>query len=212
MAKIAISSDMLEQILAPYKPDCRYLTSAIMDTGEHRDSTHSPGAVVLYGACGIAESCYIDDTGHFNAVEFNICYNQLVYCLIAACAEHQLLDVLSGWNFEEFKRRQLPDILIAEYSSVFRKPMKATCFEGRVSIEKASTNRKGTIFLSTTCSFYDSDGGDSEGKVLLAIVNRDAAAREASFHVNASRARLDDHDVCASAVSRYSASAPRTGA
>jgi hypothetical protein len=27
---------------------------------------------------GIAESCYIDSTGHFNAVEFQICANQLM--------------------------------------------------------------------------------------------------------------------------------------
>ena len=37
------------------------------------------------GRFSIPESCYIDSTGHFNAVEFNICYNQLAYVLFAGC-------------------------------------------------------------------------------------------------------------------------------
>ncbi|MGW6540873.1 FcoT family thioesterase [Streptomyces sp. NPDC055051] len=36
------------------------------------------------GMFTIPEPCYIDDTGHFNAVEFNICYNQLAYYTLAA--------------------------------------------------------------------------------------------------------------------------------
>jgi hypothetical protein len=207
MAKMAIGSEVLEQVLAPYKPDCRYLKSAFLESGEARDDGNS-GPVVLSGTCEIARSCYIDDTGHFNAVEFNICYNQLAYCLVATCAQYELLNVFEGWNFDQFKRRQLPDMLIAEFSSAFRKPMKAAHFEGRVSIEKASMNRKGTIFLSTVCSFFDSDGGNAEGKVLIAIVNQDGAVRERRFPVTPSRDQAGNHGLHVS----YSAAASRNGA
>ncbi|MEO1375818.1 MAG: FcoT family thioesterase, partial [Cyanobacteria bacterium J06635_10] len=48
----------------------------------------------------IPESCYIDDTGHFNSVEFNICYNQLFYIIIAYLIKNQLLEVMKDWNLE----------------------------------------------------------------------------------------------------------------
>ena len=37
------------------------------------------GLISAKGRFSIPDSCYIDDTGHFNAVEFNICFNQLAY-------------------------------------------------------------------------------------------------------------------------------------
>lgn len=173
---LEIETQMLEQVLEPYLPNCRYLKQAFLDRAPTKQGDTAPALVGLYGPCSIPESCYIRDTGHFNAVEFNICYNQLTYCLIAACAHHKALDVFADWDFEEFKRRQLPDVLIAKYSSEFHKPMKSHALNGRVDIMGAKTNRKGTIFLDMRCTFNDGAEGSATGNVALAIVNRKYSA------------------------------------
>src|SRR5690348_5245638 len=89
----AVSAALLENVLAPYKPHCRYLQRAHVVSGSERAGLPaSKGTEVsAHGDFAIPESCYIADTGHFNAVEFNICYNQLAYTLLAACVEHKWL-------------------------------------------------------------------------------------------------------------------------
>jgi hypothetical protein len=67
-------------------------------------------------APAIPESCYIDDTGHFNAVEFNICFNQLAYVLFGKCVDagilqklrHEKVNVIS---FPDYKLHRLPSML-----------------------------------------------------------------------------------------------------
>ena len=84
----------LRTILQPLPPE-RDLPEV---GGDHRRSTtrrRSPGTdqklIVGKGRFSIPESCYIDDTGHFNAVEFNICYNQLAYVLFAGVIDAGLM-------------------------------------------------------------------------------------------------------------------------
>jgi FcoT-like thioesterase domain len=76
---MAIPSKLAAEILRPYKQNATYLKSAEI-THVNDKSAISPGTadhklVSGKGRFSIPESCYIDDTGHFNAVEFNICYN-----------------------------------------------------------------------------------------------------------------------------------------
>src|SRR5882724_11344285 len=79
-----ISDTLVADILKPYRPHARYLRSAQIT--HFRDKAAegiaaNKGLVTAAGRFSIPESCYIDDTGHFNAVEFNICYNQLAYVM-----------------------------------------------------------------------------------------------------------------------------------
>lgn len=159
----AVSDSTLKSVLAPYMLHCRYLQSATVEKG-------SNGTLVkAWGKFAIAESCYIADTGHFNAVEFNICYNQLTYCLLAQAIHSRLLDALRTWSLPEFSRRQLSDFLIVQFNSKFRKPLNARWFEGRVEINKI-TALKGSLFMKTSCSFEDSLGATAEGGALIVIL------------------------------------------
>jgi hypothetical protein len=160
----AVSDSTLEFVLAPYKLHCRYLQTATVEKG-----CNGTPAVTARGRFAIAESCYIADTGHFNAVEFNICYNQLTYCLLAQAIDNQFLDVLRTWSLPEFSRRQLSDFLILQFSSKFRKPLNARRFDGRVEINKI-TIFKGNIFMKTSCSFEDSHGATADGGALIVIL------------------------------------------
>lgn len=168
-ARIVVGPELQARVLAPYKPHCRYLRRSVVEIPE-------PGAdhlVRLRGELGIEGSCYIEETGHFNSVEFNICFNQLVYTLMAQCVESALLPVFASMTLREYYARQLPDVLIHEFASKFRRPLDARSFTGTVSIVEAHDRRR-FIVLATHCSFEDAHGGTAQGDVTLAIVNRGA--------------------------------------
>src|SRR2546422_760024 len=86
-----VDPSVLDMVLDCYKPHCRYLHSATVEPGRN-------GVVVAgRGEFAISESCYIADTGHFNAVEFNICYNQIAYITLAHSVLHGWLDAMASW-------------------------------------------------------------------------------------------------------------------
>lgn len=177
IAKIdEVNQNLLEKFLEPYKEDCKYLKNAqfqYLQTSDLLDKSKSEHQFLwlIKADFSILESCYIADTGHFNSVEFNICYNQLFYIMIAYLIENKLLDVMNDWNLETYKRRQLSDFLIVKFSSTFKKPINSSNFQGTLSINKYSA-RGDLIMLKTSCAFYDRNGGWSEGDVTIAILNR----------------------------------------
>jgi acyl carrier protein len=159
------SSSLLELALNPYKSHCRYLLGATAKRSENGVSL-----VEAEGEFSIPESCYIASTGHFNAVEFNICYNQLAYYLLAEIIQNGWIPALVNWKMSDFRQRQLPDCLIVQLHSCFRKPLNARLFTGRIAVNKVSV-KHGTIFMKTSCTFEDSSGASCKGEALTAIVD-----------------------------------------
>ena len=166
-----VSKDLIGIVLAPYKPDWQYLKQAFF----YYPAQESPGGDLgfIKGDFAIPESCYIDDTGHFNSVEFNICYNQIFYVLIAYLVQQQLLPEMKDWDLERYKHRQLSDFLITRFSSTFRRPVNSAAFQGMLSINRCAA-RRGLITVKTSCAFYD-EAGWSEGDVTVCVVNQSAA-------------------------------------
>ena len=177
----AVDPKLLARVLTPYKPHCRYLRTAAVRYAGARS------IAVASGTFSIPESCYIASTGHFNAVEFNICYNQLTYCLLARCIEDRVLDAFAGWTLAEFSRRQLSDYLIARFFSAFHQPLTAPVFEGEVEIAQVAVRRNAT-FMKTVCRFSDHAGGRADGGATIAIVSgthvkHDATSEGRNHHV-----------------------------
>lgn len=161
----AVPASILDTVLTPYKPHCRYLQSVAM-----QKECSGTALLKARGTFSIPESCYIADTGHFNAVEFNICYNQLTYSLLAQAIDNQLLNVLGTWSLPEFTRRQLSDFLIVDFTSTFRRSLNARQFEGWVEINKVTVRHR-NIFMKTSCSFEDHSGASSHGGAVIVILN-----------------------------------------
>jgi hypothetical protein len=182
-----VSQELLDTFLAPYKEHCRYLKRAEF---EYVDSvTSQERSWLINGEFAIPESCYIDDTGHFNSVEFNICYNQLFYIMIAHSVKHKLLAAMNDWDLATFKRRQLSDFLIVRFSSTFKQPMNSDCFQGTLSINRCSV-RSNLIMLKTSCAFSDRNGGSgsgSEGEVTIAVLNDQSSRSPESIQGSVSR-------------------------
>jgi hypothetical protein len=155
------------QVLRPYRTHCRYLADA-----EVREAENSVTASCTFD---IGESWYIDDTGHFNAVEFNLCYNQAVYYLIAKCVKERLLGLFSSWTLEDYWQRQLSDILIVRYHSRFRRAIHGRRVFAEVAFDKVvvRTVRDSAplLLIDTTCRFWDDKGGKCDGQVTIAVTN-----------------------------------------
>jgi FcoT-like thioesterase domain len=152
-----------EQVLRPYRDNAKYLKSAEVGV--------SPRGVVASGVFGIDESCYINDTGHFNAVEFNICYNQAAYYLIAKSIQERLLRSFALWTMDDYWRRQLPNLLIYRFESQFRRGLDRKRFEGEVGfpepILRERPGRPPVMFIEMAVRFWDGAGGECDGHVTV---------------------------------------------
>jgi len=161
---------MLAAVLAPYKPHARYLKRAWFAHLREGDTSRADCIARIRGDFGIEASCYIDDTGHLNSVEVNICYNQIMYLLFAQCVEERILPVLAHMDSAEYRRRMLPDMLIHDLRAVFKKPIDARAFQGEMRLLSA-TRRPRFIIFKTVSSFHDAAGGRADLQVSLALVD-----------------------------------------
>ena len=127
-----ISMQFIRRMLTPYRRHAQYLL--------HAQITSITPTPISKGTFSIPESCYIDATGHFNAVEFNICYNQLAYVSIGKLLmDGALCAAFPNWNrrvrldFDTYLQRQLSSMLIVKMESRFLKPMNSQLFWGGIS-------------------------------------------------------------------------------
>ena len=158
---------LLEKVLKPYKANCKYLKSAeLIQEGDPQNR----GRVIGRCELSIPESCYIDDTGHFNSVEFNICYNQMTYYLIAKSIKEGLMASFKSWTMDNYWSKQLSDIYIVNFESSFRRPIQSSKFWGEIEFTNIRV-RSGMMYIVTKCRYWDDKDGNCSGNVKLAIVN-----------------------------------------
>ena len=166
VTNIVLPEQFVKEVCSPYKVDYLKRVEIHRPTEESAPIDH----VIARGEFSIPEPVYIEDTGHFNAVEFNMCYNMLVYNLIAWSVDNNMIPELAHVDFADFKKRQLSDILILELSSRYRKPITSARFFGEITIKEVFRKRS-IVFLRTHAKFANASSGDAEGDVLLAYIN-----------------------------------------
>ncbi|MCG8914478.1 FcoT family thioesterase [Actinokineospora sp. PR83] len=159
--------ELLARVLDCYKPHCRYLASFAVSQEE--------GVLRGAGVLEIPESCYIDDTGHLNSVEVNICYNQMLYQVIATAVRDGIGPVFDTWTMADFWRRRLPDVLITRFSSVFRRPIDPRSFHGEFALDSVRQRRlrpdaDPLVSLETSFRCWDEAGGACSGTAQVTIV------------------------------------------
>ena len=173
---IAIADELVADILKPYRAHSRYLKSAAIagfrDKADPASKATDP-MVRATGRFAIEESCYIDDTGHFNAVEFNICFNQLAYVMFGKCVEAGILhrlrqEKVNVLSLSEFKRHQLPSMVIVSIESRYYKQLDSRDFQGELTLDKVSSVGDAWFFF-TTMTFSDREGVTAKGSVVLAF-------------------------------------------
>ncbi|MEM9385513.1 MAG: FcoT family thioesterase [Pseudomonadota bacterium] len=163
----AIEGAFIDRVLEPYRDHCRYLQGAYVVKTANADAGN---AFACEGAFSIPKSCYIDDTGHFNAVEFNICYNQLAYVFLARGIELGFIPELGHFTLDSFHEKKLSNFLIMDIRSRYSAPIDASMFQGRVEIVSARSSRK-CVILKMACTFRDAGAGRAKGEVTLGILH-----------------------------------------
>jgi len=167
LATYAADQAIRTGVLQPYRENCCYLRDA--------EVQKAPGVAQAHGRFAIDESCYIADTGHFNAVECNICYNQLGYYLLAICIDRTLFACLEPWTLADFWQRQLSDVLIYDLHSHFRRPINPRDFQGTVTFQEprvvTRTGKAPMLYIHTSLAFWDDRGGAADGTVKIAVTN-----------------------------------------
>ncbi|MFC5045484.1 FcoT family thioesterase [Aquimarina hainanensis] len=172
---IPIDPSFVATVLKPYMETTTYLKSAEIlshkKTAVSKDN--SENLLVAKGEFTIPNSCYIDDTGHFNAVEFNICFNQLSYVMFAYAFKNRLMHSMfqqwddTGLSFETFMNNQLSSMLIVKIEGKFMNAIDSDQFWGELILREVTPRSKVTFFY-TDIFFYDKNGGRSKGSVVLA--------------------------------------------
>lgn len=160
-----IDDSFLRRVLKPYRSHSCYLKRSSF----HQHDNLDVRGLIMNGEFAIAESCYIDDTGHFNAVEYNICYNQIAYVHLGHCIENGFIPELSDYDTDAFFEKQLSNFLIAKLESSFQTQLNAKHFYGTFGISSIKKTSKCT-FIKTYCHFYDDGNGRSKGEVTLAVL------------------------------------------
>ncbi len=153
----------LHEMLKPYYPECRYLVEAELNFP------------TIKGRFAIPKTFYGAQSGHFNATELMICYNQICYTFFAEAFDQGLFKSVDRISLEEFKKYQLGNSYIARIDKLkFSKPINPKDFYGKITLNK--TRRfNNTAFFSTEFEFSDKNGGEATGNTLIAIVLKEQA-------------------------------------
>ena len=129
--------------------------------------------VIGTGDFGFQQSCYIEETGHFNAVEFIISYNQLIYYTLAASVRDGLIPQLSNWDLADYWDRQLPSVLISKMTTRFRRPIDSRSYHGVLTITGVEFRERSRplLALQTTIEFSDARIGGALGDIEIALID-----------------------------------------
>lgn len=171
----SVSENILAHSLEPYAAkNCRYLNTM--------SATYSPERWVGQGHFSITTSSYIRDTGHFNAAEFIICFNQMFYALVAQGISEAAIPQLAHWDLEEFTQRQLPAIVIRNNRSSFTDQLDSTSFYGFIEARDITlvNTRREYLSVSVDISFAESVDATKKpatGHVDIAILLDDLVSK-----------------------------------
>ncbi|WP_405179241.1 FcoT family thioesterase [Nocardia sp. NBC_01377] len=157
---------LLERTMRPYaSKDTIYLRRAHVEP--RGDS------IVGVGEFAITESCYIEDTGHFNAVEFNISYNQLIYYTLAVTIRDRLAPEIANWSLADYWVRQLPSVLISRFESRYVRPIRSSGYSATLTIGDIEfRHRSRPLFaLRTRVEFTDPAGGYACGDIEIVLLD-----------------------------------------
>jgi hypothetical protein len=166
-----MSPERLARVLVPYRDNCKYLKKIAFEyrpVGPGVTADDSEASIVAHGDMSIAESCYIDSTGHFNAVEFQIGANQLMYALGAEVTRLGILRAFSSMDLDGYYDRQLSNVLITNVESNFRKVMNPRRFRGRLQLDRAYCLRD-RAFWECTLAYSDDEGGAADGTIVVTM-------------------------------------------
>jgi len=90
-----VAATVLASMLGSYSSSCKYLQEAIFN---------DKGCLEIAGRFCIPHSFYIESTGHFNAIEFIICFDQLHYVFFGEAVQRGLFPEMGFGSIENCRK------------------------------------------------------------------------------------------------------------
>jgi hypothetical protein len=168
LAPPTISEAFLAGALNAYRTHARYLKSAkithLDENAALPDAAHNDNIMSATGRFSIPVSCLYVSGGHFCAVEFNICYQQLACVVFGKCVEAGLMP---GYPSFPHGGCEPPPIAIACMEGVrFLKQVQSDDFQAALTITRICF--EGSVcLLFTSIAFSDREGLKAKGSVVL---------------------------------------------
>lgn len=127
-----MNNESIQEILSPYwTPFVQNAT--LVQTDEY---------IGLNSRLGVAKPWYCDSTGHLNAVELNLAFNQMMYITIGEAITAELITELSDYDRRIFLKKYWPDFLITKVESEFKAPLHVDAFSAALRITKIKRSRQ----------------------------------------------------------------------
>ena len=134
--KIALDPVEIQHILSKYWTT--YVTDSFISHSKQNNE------ITMWSKLGIDKPWYCNDTGHMNAPELNIAFNQMMYVTIYYGISYSLIGQLSNNNFavslENYMDEVWPDFVITKIESQFVKPIQVNDFSGALRIKNITAS------------------------------------------------------------------------
>ena len=129
LTKTALKSSQIQRILSNYR--------TVFVKESFISHSKQNGGITLWSKLGIDNPWYCNDTGHMNAVELNLAFNQMVYVSIYYGISYSLIPQLNKFPvaLENYMDKAWPDFLITKIESQFVKPIHVSDFSGALRIK-----------------------------------------------------------------------------
>lgn len=128
-----ISEEIINKALITYlAKNTRYLTKAQVSNSDN---------IIRLNACfSIKESCYLyPGSGHFNAVEALMCFNQMLYVALLGGIENKMFPFYMHITPDEFNRNRRKVYLLEFENIKFKKQINNNEFYGFIEIKPLHT-------------------------------------------------------------------------
>ena len=149
-----VSEEIINKALITYlAKNTRYITQAqISNTGE---------VTKLLAQFSIKESCYLSPgSGHFNAVEAIMCFNQMLYVELLAGIEKKMFPFYLHISPDEFNQNRRKVYLLEFEKIKFKKQINNNSFYGFVEIKPRHTVAD-KIYIDCRFGFGNTEECDS---------------------------------------------------
>ena len=150
-----IRESTLEEVLGWYKPEARYLQEAELDYPEATGLFRIPQSVYL-----------LQSTGHLNAVDLLICYNQLVFSTFIEATQLNLVQELQGVSLDQ-KERLGRGLIVGINNVKFKRPIYPREFKGNITIKEVIPKKGNTLYFFKT--YYDFEESKATGEIDLVL-------------------------------------------
>jgi hypothetical protein len=151
---VSVSEDIINKALVTYiAKNTRYVTKAQIDKKDDN--------IVLRADFSIKESCYLYPySGHFNAVESLMCFNQMLYVALLGGIKEKMFSFYDHITPDEFNLHRRKVYILEIEKNKFKKQIDNHSFQGFLELNPLH-RVKDKIYVDCHFGFGNGDKCDS---------------------------------------------------